>query len=917
MEQKIIYRGETRALSDLDCPDGDLSLSLNMISENNALRPIVLPDPLFFMNEGEALVYIHSTSNYKNYIYQIGDTLQAFTLNSDDARIPVEFNYPLTGELKQIQAIGNTLIIIESIRMQYVLFKKDSYKILGTKPPELNISFGLTGDVVRQGEFYIETNNVKGKDINAILELFATTGFSDENKKIIFNEISPKINKFIAEEVRDKNRFIYPFFVRYAYRMYDGSLIMHSAPVLMAPTNSVAPRVRITNTNKDNGELLERDEVKGFDAQVWAVVCDLDYYIESVSLEGWKDIVASVEFYISAPIYTYVQDATEVEKIIFVKQPSGRNYPVLKDAYSYCKLNNPPSPAPSIRYNSYTRYEAYEAYALWYWKMNNDGTFTVTESFADFEFVLPNTLDQLGDKISRESLFYKIASIKVEEIDFNTRKKIKLEENVLNTLQVKETMTDDYDSHDSLIPSYAYVYNSRLNICNLKKELFGGFVVSAMCQYQERAKYVYTGYVDSPDKYDMYAYVRGDMGEDRIVLAGSTDIKLSQNPFWLYYPNAAAYKMVIRKYQGGVATVNLKPHTLLNGAYYYGNFAALDFDSGTPVPSADSEISLPNKIYTSQVNNPFLFPLAGINTVGVGQILGISSTTRALSQGQFGQFPLLVFSTDGIWAMEVSNTGLYATKQPMSRDVCSNPYSITQTDGAVVFISAKGAMMISGSEVVSLSNVLDGPSFNPDLVNGLSRIAAKEGLTGELNATLTTKEFFADCRIAFDYTNSRLFFIHQNTDNPYSMVYSILSGVWAKVSSDFVYIINNYPDCYIQDENGGVLNISEKTNLDSTKVSNGFVLSRPLKLGDNELKTVTEIINRGIFEKTDISMVLFASVDGIMYFPIGSAIGPKLYRLAGSPYRYFRIGLVAKLNLQKSISGTSVYFEQRARNKPR
>lgn len=51
-----------------------------------------------------------------------------------------------------------------------------------------------------------------------------------------------EINKYIAEQQED-GYFIFPFFVRYAYRLYDGSVIMQSAPVLMLLNDSGAPVV--------------------------------------------------------------------------------------------------------------------------------------------------------------------------------------------------------------------------------------------------------------------------------------------------------------------------------------------------------------------------------------------------------------------------------------------------------------------------------------------------------------------------------------------------------------------------------------------------------------------------------------------------------------------------------------------------
>ena len=111
--------------------------------------------------------------------------------------------------------------------------------------------------------------------------------------------------------------------------------------------------------------------------------------------------------------------------------------------------------------------------------------------------------------------------------------------------------------------------------------------------------------------------------------------------------------------------VSVRETQFLNGAFFFSDFEAMDkyivnknpLQEGTflrieELTSQDEVIELPNKIYTSEVNNPFFFPLSGINTIGTGEIKGICSAVKALSEGQFGQFPLYAFTDEGVWALE-------------------------------------------------------------------------------------------------------------------------------------------------------------------------------------------------------------------------------------------------------------------------
>lgn len=896
MEQKDIkYTGITQATSDLDCNDGELSISHNMINHNGAMRPVILPNPEFTLKAGETLLYIHSASNYRNFIYQQANSIKAFTI-ANDARKEHDLSYNLkNGEaITKIESIGNTLILLTSSRLSYILWKEESYKFLGDTIPEVSISFGLKASPElrsllgeqgkRYGTFNISFDGINEGDINKT--------FTDENKTKITNQVLPKVNQFIKEIATDKGAFIYPFFVRYALRMFDGNLIHHSAPILMIPTTKANPIVlwnRITGKGSYNSAELD----------IFTCPCTLDYQILSdiTQLSDWSDIVNSIDIFISQPVYTYDQNGT-----------CDSFYDTTNfDGYMIAKLTRGSTrPQPWNKY--YQKWSFSHAYPI----VGNGSAPKTTLSLPEID------KSEVNQKIRECSNFYFISSIKLDS-DTSERTNVSIEPEYLKNLPLKERMTDDYQSHDRLIPEYSFTYNGRLNIANIQRELFNGFNSEAMSTYCDGDVRVSDGgYVDFSKTNRYICFVEINDGE-KITVVNSTDVKLSKFGQYVFYPNPRATKMFISPIAEWIFNecyeINLEEHKGLNGAYYFSNFEELKLVNKSITATDNRIVFLPNKLYTSQVGNPFLFPLEGINTIGVGQIIGMSSTTRALSQGQFGQFPLLVFATDGIWAMEVSSNGLYSVKQPISRDVCSNPASITQIDGAVIFISSKGAMMVNAGEVNTFSAELDGPSFIPSSIIKLDEIATKESLTAEISGIIPVKDFLSGCQIAYDYPNARLLFI--NKDKPYAYVYSLESRSWATVTSSFIRVVSDYPHSYLQNNQEGVVNISSKMDYDDQSRVKSLILSRPIKFGDDIYKTVNQLINRGNFSADRINVVLFASTDGSTYFPIGSAIGPQLSRLQGSPYKYFRIAIIANFTAKESLSITSVAFTPKWRNKLR
>ena len=79
--------------------------------------------------------------------------------------------------------------------------------------------------------------------------------------------------------------------------------------------------------------------------------------------------------------------------------------------------------------------------------------------------------DAVKEDIRSCSQFYFLHSIRVEELK-TERTIIPVKEDYLQSLVTREVMTDDYDSHDKIIPHQAFAYNSRLNLSGVKSSCF-------------------------------------------------------------------------------------------------------------------------------------------------------------------------------------------------------------------------------------------------------------------------------------------------------------------------------------------------------------------------------------------------------------------------------------------------------------
>ena len=490
-------------------------------------------------------------------------------------------------------------------------------------------------------------------------------------------------------------------------------------------------------------------------------------------------------------------------------------------------------------------------------------------------------------------------------------------------------MTDDYDSHDKLIAAHAFSYNARLNVAGVSKRLSTGWNAGAQFCHTDGYVNRYADGETPTDKdgttpYRLYFYIRQDGQE--IVVAGESHPLAIHDPslLFIFYPNVNAYKAVIeyKDYIPHYIEVELEPHNFLNGAFYFSGWDnPAPSDIADPVVSTDDgrTVRLPNKIYTSEVNNPFFFPLSGINTVGNGEIMGICAAARAMSQGQFGQFPLYAFSTDGVWALEVSSTGTYSAKQPITRDVCINPDSITQIDSAVLFVTDRGIMLIGGSDTVCLSDGINTP-ISPissitltKLINLFNRFAGEEEqLTLENASLLPFRDFLTACRMIYDYTNQRI--MVYNPTVSYAYVYSLKSKEWGMIRSGITGHINAYPDALAMMADHTLANFSKSEAEGIT----ALVVTRPFKLGQPDvLKTIDTIIQRGYVKRDHVAQVLYGSRDLFNWHIVYSSSDARLGGLRGSPYKYFRLALICRLDKAESLYGCTVQFTPRFTNRPR
>ena len=896
MIKEIKYNGYTTSPDDYACPDGDLAACLNMVPDEGTLKPVLPPSDVFDLRNGtERLMFIHKSNSFvSSPHYIIIDRMAVFYRT--ELLSTMNLIETLTSDIYQVTSIGNTLLVLASDGMHYYLWKNGAYLVLGTHIPELPISFGLKGTMVHKEVInyneggFVDVNDVDGA-ANELDSSYTpnTTNTSNNGKeypgeatvRFISDQILGQVNKFIKEETVDKGKFLYPFFVRYAYRLYDGTLSMHSCPVLMNACSNAQPMVIAQRVAIGSSGITHFNGVA-----IYGETMDLDYQVIDsaalTSIRNWGDIIKSVEVFISKPIYTYDQNGQVRSHSLdtsmgycVCKDSKGTDYTLQKDedlltVYGY----------GTQKYNSSN-----------YW----------------LHFNLPaRSDDQVADDIRNISQFYFLKTISLNDLQTSPTL-IDIGKEYLQSLVNREAMTDDYLSHDTIMAKKAFSYNGRLNLTDITTTHFRGFRPDVLLERITSATTVTTQSVatltDISNEETLYS--------DTCVIAATRPLGM-----YVYYPNTAATRMIV-----GGRLVTLEKSNFLNGSFHYeknfttSNLATLQA-TGIPTP-----VQLPNKIYTSEVNNPFYFPVLGINTVGTGDVMGISAAVKALSEGQFGQFPLYAFTTEGVWSLEVSDTGTYKARQPVTRDVCINADSITQIDTAVLFAADRGIMLLQGSNAKCISESLDDNQMVP--ITTLPNIDNVVGLSGFASTDFTVipfRTYITGCRMIYDYPRQRI--IVYNSSYNYAYVYSLKAKAWGMMQSKVKDNVDSYPYALATvratvtnpDDIGRVVDLSKE----GIGNYNGVIVTRPFKLDyPNQLKTVKSVTQRGYFRKGHIQCVLYGSRDLFNWFTVWSSQDHYLRGFSGTPYKYFRVVLLCNLASDENLYGCSVQYTPRLTNQSR
>lgn len=490
---------------------------------------------------------------------------------------------------------------------------------------------------------------------------------------------------------------------------------------------------------------------------------------------------------------------------------------------------------------------------------------SITSSWAEMPI---KTDDKILNDVISIGDYRLVKRISIDDLDTSAHE---LNFGDLTDIESRQALPVDNFTFHSLYAANDRIYNSRMWLGNLKTTLFEGFSLEHFIVTDVNTGTPYTVYVEVDIKtIDGIKTLTTEFETDSY---NSTPKQAFGIREFFTYPDSRAVAIRLFAYYGPnlclIDTLNLTPHPAHNFSYFIKDgsvYSETNWQvhySSFADATSDKIIDL-NRIQASQVDNPFYFPARNSYQAGGKTVVALGANVLPVETGQFGQYPLYAFCSDGIWALNFSSDPdiLIDSIVPVNRDVCNNKNSIVATPYGIIYASDQGLMIVNGNEVVRLSKDLEETYVSA--LNGVSEYTAfktASGLTSYFSY-FTFANFLTSMKICYNYVYDEL--ILTNSSYTFCYIYSFNSRTWSKKAVKFYCFIENYPGM-LAERDGVIYDVTDEDFTVSSNYVKTAIETRPIKLSqDGFVKLVNLAIRCQLAPKTATNAVLqvFASIDG-------------------------------------------------------
>ena len=491
MDRKTLSfgKGMTNVPSDLLSEDSELAYSQNIIYRNGEMIPIQKMKP--FGTVSGTILFVHKMADFENIItYDRDPGTNKYTIRcykkSDDLITEIG-TFEGDGEVKDVQAVGNTLVLATDNGLRYILYKSETYKDLGMNMPDLKCNFTFekpSGNYIPEesGRTLMNiSNDVDGPDIWKCYYdangKFLQAGGDDPGvltqqgtyyhfsikatDSSYYRGFQETVQGHVAQAinwVKSKNMFAFPFFVRCAFRLFDGSYAKITTPYICYPTINRNCRFSSATFDTTNNTYMDLRQMTGTGSIFYFIeYSELKFKFERIS-NDWSDIIREIVVFASDQVLPFRLDSGW--KIVspndtYMRPSANFGYNEYKElSFDYNRYLNPPSHDIQVHSEIQPEYK---------------------------------TDQEIIDELLTKSQFYKLFSVGVSDkvmdgnwhFSVNGRKdgdKAFIAKGVVENLTTQPQLpVDDYYGWANITAERLYTYNGRLQAIGLLRYPFGGF----------------------------------------------------------------------------------------------------------------------------------------------------------------------------------------------------------------------------------------------------------------------------------------------------------------------------------------------------------------------------------------------------------------------------------------------------------
>lgn len=902
----IEFNGVDNSNPDNVNKNGGVGMAFGMSSCGTITTPTIPTKTHLFHIDGCKIILIHSGSSFKNvFVYnEEQNKTKAYRydeLTKNDSS-PEEL-CSLDGKPNSTTTIGNIVVLNFDNYMRYLFRTTDKYVIRHNKLPSFTMdivaacrlcsilseddskSFVVNASSYPDGLYpHTLANYFTGFSTDDLIE----DGKSQDRKNE--NEMEKSIIAHFVKLMAGWEEYGYlfsPVIVRAAYRLKSGEIASLTNPVLCYPFDS--PNMAAAQINRGGGI--------GFIFR--AIGYKLFASFDGVAnYENYKDIIQSIDIFMSAPIQVHSEDGT---KIRYYESDS-------KD------------------FNGFENFFGYET--------GNDSTQVL-------KVITLGKKDALSfDELEKVSTFYRVRSIPFDEdvshrsekwiYNDDYKKEIYLNQGLEYSLLGYRKLISSFDGKDMNVTADSIVtlpamddqlrsnmefycskvtsYNSRLIAVGTKYDIgsISNYYSSSFNRLLSFRAGIIKRVPDIPNGFGTLLYDAVAVGKDSYTgnkFFASLPYSSTRNiiPKYLTFEEPNVEQLIGMAMKDGkrvLATLHFKKHDFLNLSIFTGNVTYTeDNEEGTFVADEISKLAEkaadPNNnivgrddyIKESNVFDPYTFEES--NTAFFNSnIRDVVVVPDTISLGQFGSNQLFVICDDGIYTVDVDSEGKLMSVHTYNKDIIKYPERACVLSSKLFVNNCVSWDIYKGQEKEHLINLMNNFAFTFDNLKYLNELSEE---WSEILMGNTVYEFMKNCHLMSDGRNNQIVAFSDN--GKFIILWKKEYGLYA-LRCDATYDVKaNHT--VLADNSNNIYEFEEKNEYGKL----GLIVSRAIHLNvENSLSSVKKIVLRGVFDKDKVRLILYGTRNYKNWILVDSSKTYYISNISGTGYKAFKVVVLANLN---------------------